>query len=397
MTAPYDAAYDLTLDLGATNVRWTLFPVDLRHVGRAPHDPAGVVYTAKSRDFADFPSLVEALLAEAHQRITTAGCRRRATAHRSAAAGAIRAVGAAIPGPVCTASRAGPTSDAAAQDTARRNHTARFTNLPWPEVDEQRLRARFGIPIRLINDLAAMAHAIDAAEGPERSPSAPTTPTTLAHARWRPLAGSGPIRRDEPILVVGLGTGFGCALRVPVGDHVAIVPGEGGHARLAGPCPGQTPVRREDWLSGPGLPRFAEAHLGADVTARMYRATSSEPTSGASPRGPDAATLVAAARAGDRVANTVLDAWTTILGGALADLALGAVPTGGVVLGGGVTRHLADWLDRPRLRDAFSDRAPMTDLLRRIPLARLDGHEPVLPGLRLWLARTFGPNHPAAG
>ncbi|MFN4262347.1 MAG: glucokinase [Thioalkalivibrionaceae bacterium] len=468
---------DLVIDIGGTHIRWTRYAVP-RLSARASIEASdrldrhesnacdGLVSSLRSSIFPSLESFLMELLGQLEGRDVLLRGPTPLADHCCEEPVSVRSVIIAVPGPVkrvvTPTSRPREVEHANGNDTrpGRQcpdikpllsvNHFARFTNLPWPDVDELSLSQRFSRPVRLINDLAAMALSVGVATiatavsspqpsiratspsiiGDSRSDEASSltgpAPTTRISARntldeqsmlgltrhaqaavW-PLAGSPPIDTSAPILVVGIGTGFGSALRVPIpSTHdvadsppggapfslqdarrenestqtaAIVIAGEGGHARLdlsglKSPPPAAA-VSREHWLSGGGLVRFAVARLDRAESERLFGSGSPD----LEPAAPVA--LLEAARDGDKTACRVMDEWVDLLAGALADLALGAVPTGGIVLGGGVTEHVSAWLDRPRLRDAFCQRSPMESLLETIPLGRLGGHEPSLLGLR---------------
>ena len=63
--------------------------------------------------------------------------------------------------------------------------------------------------------------------------------------------------------------------------------------------------------------------------------------------------------------------------GAVGDLALINGALGGVVLAGGVTERIVDFLKTPEAFARFADRGPMSGYLRNCPVRLL--HDPVAP------------------
>src|SRR5690606_849384 len=88
-------------------------------------------------------------------------------------------------------------------------------NLPWP-VSPDDIRARLGFEdFRLVNDFAAVAHAVDQAR-----------PDALLHP-------SGPVdAQPGPTLVLGPGTALGAAVRIPAGNGAVVLATEAGQAAL---------------------------------------------------------------------------------------------------------------------------------------------------------------------
>jgi glucokinase len=50
----------------------------------------------------------------------------------------------------------------------------------------------------------------------------------------------------------------------------------------------------------------------------------------------------------------------------VADLGLAFFTTGGVTISGGILRTIAPFFQHPSVRDAFEQKAPMTDILRKM-------------------------------
>lgn len=115
----------------------------------------------------------------------------------------------------------------------------RMTNTGW-EVSAAAVQAVIpGAPVRLLNDLAAVAHALP----------------MLGAADVSPVRAAEMAPQDAPRLVINLGTGFGAAVAIPGGTvlateagHMSLAPRDAEDARLIGPA---TTV--EEVLSGPGI------------------------------------------------------------------------------------------------------------------------------------------------
>lgn len=241
----------------------------------------------------------------------------------------------------------------------------RLTNAPWC-FGRAALAARFGFgAVALVNDFMALAHAL-----PE-----------LGAADVMPIGTAASVP-DAPMLVLGPGTGLGCAAWLP-GPRLA-VPTEGGHVGLAPADPWQDAVvaalraRRgragaEEALSGRGLGELhaiVAALRGAEVPAR------------------DAAGVLDAAD-DCPVAGAARELFLDLLAGYAGDMALAWGARGGVFLGGGILPRLAGRIDRPRFRARFEDRAPMEGWMRGVPLSLITHPAPAFLGLAA-LAKTTG-------
>ena len=147
----------------------------------------------------------------------------------------------------------------------RRGDTIISLNLPWP-VSLPEVRALGIARACAVNDFVAVAYATQCM-GPEDGVALmPGTPSA----------------EPGPVLVVGPGTGFGAALRVPVGDGWKVLPSEAGQVSLA---PGTARERQvlarlqgdagyvsvEQAVSGPGLLRLYRALCAIEGVVTLHR------------------------------------------------------------------------------------------------------------------------------
>lgn len=237
--------------------------------------------------------------------------------------------------------------------------TARLTNAHW-RFDEAAIAAHFDLRrARLVNDFQALAHALP------HLPAADLVPIGMAEED--PAA---------PMLVLGPGTGLGCAALVPHPAGPLVVPTEGGHIGLAPTDAVEDAVvaglrarcgraGAEEALSGRGI-----ANLHAVVAALR----------GAAVPDRDAAAVVAAA-ADCPVAAEALRHFLNLLAGFAGDVALAWGARGGVYLAGGIMPRLAATLDRAAFRARFADKAPMAGWMEGVPLFIVTHPAPAFPGL----------------
>lgn len=243
---------------------------------------------------------------------------------------------------------------------ARADGSIRLTNADVV-LEPTDLAAAAGVPqALLVNDFAAVAHAI------------PHLPAGALAS-----CGAGIAAPGAPRIVLGPGTGLGVAVFAPSGDGWAVIPGEGGHADLA-------PVDDEEldaWL------RLRERHgrvyvetaLSGPGLERLYAAV----VPGGALRAPEVAD---AAWRGDLAAARVIRLFTRWLGRAAGNLALTAAASGGVYLAGGIIPSWGSRFDVAAFRDAFEDKPPYSEWLRRIPCFVVQHPQPGLYGLAVLAA-----------
>lgn len=320
-------------DVGATKTNLVLVEADgglLRVVTET---------TLASREHGSLPGLVQGVLAGAPGRVT-----------------------------VASFSVAGPVVDG----------EAHLPNLGWRFGSEE-LRERLGMrAVGLVNDLQATARAVPHLR--------PDQILTLQAGRVDPAALKG---------VIAPGTGLGEALLIPDGaGGYTPVPTEGGHTDFAPCTPEQIEllafllgdlgrVSYENVCSGNGIANIHRFLLATgqatdppEIAERI--ATAADPTrqivdAGLLDAGPDSA----AARA--------LVLFTSILAAEAGNLALRALTTGGVFIGGGLPPRMTHLLDRPGFLEAFRAKGPMSGLVRTIPLYLI-----LEPRTALWGAIRYG-------
>lgn len=213
----------------------------------------------------------------------------------------------------CAIAAAGPVNDG----------RIKLTNAPWTIAADAVSRRLGNAPVRLFNDLEAVALALP----------------FLAEGEALPLKPGNAAAR-APMIALNVGTGFGAAVCLPSATGWHALATEPGHMTLPGapPWPGAETV--EDVLSGPGL-----ARLRADQ--------------------PDHAKRI----------------FSTLLGDACRNLILATGSWGGVYFCGGVMDGWQQTVDDTAFRDAFDRPGAMADRLGKVPLHRIMHKTPALLGL----------------
>ncbi len=239
------------------------------------------------------------------------------------------------------------------------------TNLAWP-VSVEATRREAGLDaLELINDFAAVAHAIPHAD-----------PGTMSR-----LAGDGPHVHRWPALVLGPGTGLGAALRLEGGPR-PVLPSEVGHSALA---PGNAleldilrllmrrhaHVDNERVLSGPGLVNLYDCLCELRGTTPCWRSP---------------AELIEAARqGGDALAAESIHVFCGWLGSLVGDLAI-AFGAKAVYLTGGITGHIAGQLHDGHFLQRYLAKGALSQALRQVPVWRVDHGQLGVLGAAAWHA-----------
>lgn len=224
---------------------------------------------------------------------------------------------------------------------------ARMTNAGW-DTSAGELSRRFGFgQVRLLNDYAALALALDRLEDGERlriGPSRPATGGTMA--------------------VLGPGSGLGVAALVPARPHALPLVSEGGHVTMAAADDLDAEliavlrnelghVSAERLLSGPGL-------------ANIYRALGQLRGETVEPLSPAEVTERCISGA-DTLCRDTLERFCRLLGTFAGNVALSYGAQGGVFLGGGILPRFPQLLAGSGFRDRFEDKGRFRDYLSAIP------------------------------
>ncbi|MBW2580527.1 MAG: glucokinase [Deltaproteobacteria bacterium] len=243
------------------------------------------------------------------------------------------------------------------------------TNLPW-DVSELRMKDRFKWSnVTLINDLTATAQAIPLLSGQE----------VLALNKAR-------ARKGLNLALVAPGTGLGEALLIFRDGEYSPISSEGGHADFAP----NSDVEMELWrhlhnryghvsiervLSGPGLVNIyawlkeSGQYREPEWLARKMREMD-----------PAAAISRTALVEKHLLCVESLNMFVSILGSVAGNLALTAMTTGGVYLGGGIPPKILPKLEEPIFMKAFTNKGRFGDLLAKIPVRVILNDEAALLG-----------------
>jgi len=221
-----------------------------------------------------------------------------------------------------------------------------FTNSGW-DISEQELQAAgFGRAL-LINDFAALAFSV----------------TTLPASAFRSIGPEQDGLQDQPITMLGAGTGFGVSCLARYRGRAVPIATEGGHMGFAPRGNDQMAVLKllakqfghvsiERVLSGPGL-------------ENIY--TALEEISGRNPVALSAEDISARAEEGDAACRAAQDMFCSIYGSVAGDFALAHGARGGVFIAGGIAAKIEPYLQKSNFRAAFEDKGRLSYYVKPIP------------------------------
>jgi glucokinase len=235
-----------------------------------------------------------------------------------------------------------------------------LTNRRW-RVSAQHVSDRFGIgAVNLLNDFAAMARAV-----PEYD-----------SATFETIVDGTPVE-GAPVLVAGPGTGFGVATLL--GSDTStwhVLTGEGGHVAFSPRDKTELELARillarygyvsnELVASGSGLNAVHDAFC--EIYGRTYQEISPQE-------------MRRLADAGDAMFLSLIQLRANTVMSAVGDLVLANGALGGVVLAGGVTNRITDFLKTPQAYERFVERGPLCQYLRNCPVNLMRDPEAPLIG-----------------
>lgn len=247
---------------------------------------------------------------------------------------------------------------------------AKMTNVAW-HVDAAELSGAFGFAnVHLLNDLESMANSLPVLDPHE----------------LKPLQ-TGTAQEEGNIALIAAGTGLGQAVLHRTDNRYIPLPSEGGHADFAARTDRELAFTQylrgrygraelEHVLSGRGLLNLSDfAHEDGSCPAVA--------SDGAIPDSPAAVSSSALARQCGKCVEA-LDLFVSAYGAAAGNLALTAVTTGGVFIGGGIALRILPALENRRFVQAFNDKDPMRPLLEAMPVHVILNPEAALLGAAVY-------------
>jgi glucokinase len=221
-----------------------------------------------------------------------------------------------------------------------------FTNRNW-QLSEAEFTLQGFESALLINDFAALAFAAAQAQPHELYTLGPNIPGM----------------QDEPISILGAGTGFGVSCLARYRGRGVPIATEGGHIGFAPANEKEIAVLRsltrrfgrvsvERILSGPGI---------ENVFAALHEIIGSKPPQ------MEASAIVEQARAGEPIAADTVAMFCSVYGAVAGDIALAHGARGGVFIAGGIAQKIKDILSASAFRARFESKGRMSGFVQAIP------------------------------
>ena len=247
------------------------------------------------------------------------------------------------------------------------DQTANLTNVPW-RVRAATVKEKLGLHrVHLLNDLEALAYAVPVLADDELAVLQKGTPVASGNAA-----------------VIAAGTGLGESMLLNVDGRFHPGESEGGHADFAARTPRELDmvagltrlygrVSNEHVLSGPGLVnvyRYTHDALnGSGEDWAPDRALCEGVGTVEDPS--DVPARISASALDHRCARCVdaLELFVAAYGAEAGNVALRTVATAGVFVGGGIAPRILPALQSGTFIEAFRAKAPLDDLVARIPVS----------------------------
>lgn len=243
------------------------------------------------------------------------------------------------------------------------------SNLPWV-VDATTLGKHFNIPnVTLLNDLEATACGI----------------FVLKEEDFHILNVGEPQERGNAALIAA-GTGLGEAIMFFDGKQIRVSASEGGHVDFAPRNPVEIEVLQyllqrfkrvsyERVLSGPGLLNIY--HFFRDKNGTKEPEWLAERMA---QRDPSAVITEVALAGEDELCVNALDLFVSVYGAEAGNLALKAIATHGVYVGGGIAPKIFEKLCDGAFMEAFCNKGRLSSLMAKIPVRVILNEQTALLG-----------------
>jgi glucokinase len=247
---------------------------------------------------------------------------------------------------------------------------ADLTNVPW-RVDAQRVAEACALKrVKLLNDLESMAHSV----------SVLTAEETDVLQKGRAVAGGN-------MAIIAAGTGLGEAMIHQVGGRLVPVPSEGGHADFA------ARTEREILLLRELTERFGRVDVERVISGRglvnIYSVVHDDSCEAAiDVEDAEAPAAISMSALGGTCADCAeaLELFVDAYGAEAGNLALRAVATAGVFVGGGIAPKILPALKTGLFLRAFRSKSPLEQMLDAIPVKVILNPEAALLGAATYAA-----------
>lgn len=249
------------------------------------------------------------------------------------------------------------------------NKQVKATNLPWT-IKEEVLSEVLRVPVSLINDLTATAHAVP----------------FLREEDLLTLNKGNPVKNGS-LAVIAPGTGLGEAFLVWDGKRYIPFPSEGGHSDFAPVDELQikllaylqrkfSHVSYERLSSGKGLPNIYAFLKEENIAAEPdWLRTQLE-------NAPDQTPVISRVAIDGKadIAIKTLALFTQILAAEAGNLALKVMSNGGLYLGGGIPPRILPFLTNEDFLSAFQNKGRFVSFLENVPVHVIRNSETALIG-----------------
>jgi glucokinase len=250
------------------------------------------------------------------------------------------------------------------------DETVKVTNVPW-FVDARRVAGALGVRrVALLNDLEALAHAV------------PVLRESETH-----VLQEGEALRGGNIGLIAAGTGLGQALLHNLDGRFVPSASEAGHADFA------ARTEREIALTRDLTQRYGRADVEHVVSGRglanIHRVAHTQPCAAkVNVESPDAPAAITSAALERRCPGCVetLDIFVDAYGAETGNLALRAVSTGGMYVGGGIAPKILPALTTGLFMRAFRAKPPLDPMLSAMPVKVILNAEAGLLGAAVFAA-----------
>jgi glucokinase len=254
--------------------------------------------------------------------------------------------------------------------------TITMTNCPWVFTRQDVQAACGASRIHFLNDFEALAQCL---------------PYLNPHD-FRQIGGGKPVE-DAPKIVLGPGSGFGCAGLIRHAGHWVPVAGEGGHIGFAACNERELAVLARVADASGYAP--AQAVLSSRGLAAVHAALAEiDGVKGEGIASIDIIKHAFATENPDERALQTLEFFAAILARVAGDMALVYGARGGVYISGGITSKILSVLQEPGFRATFENKGRMAAYLKDIPLYAMLAYDAGLRGTALAVSNRF-PMEPA--
>jgi glucokinase len=250
------------------------------------------------------------------------------------------------------------------------NNTAKLTNLSW-RLDAKRLEQELGISqVSLINDFVAVGYGVWGLDA--------TDLHTLQ---------VGKPRQNDPIAVIGAGTGLGNCFAIPEANGVKVFASEGGHGDFAPRSELEFKLQKyllakhdiarisiERVVSGQGIVAIYQflrdtkfAPESAEV-GEIIKKWESEVGKIEKTVDPGATIATAALNKCDRLSEQTMQMFVEAYGAVAGNMAVTLLPYSGLYIAGGIAAKILPLIQEGSFMRAFTHKGRMDSLLEMIPV-----------------------------